>query len=283
VDVPSGDFERVRILGFGGSVFVLLLVCGVFLTAFVVYNLLALAGRRPRSPEQAARGDTVFLPLYVREYWDWVVSPAVRLLVSVRASPDAVSFASLAVSVPAAVAFAQGWFGLGGWLYILAGTFDMLDGKVARATGRGSLAGAFLDSTLDRYTEILVLAGLAWHFSGTPVLWAALAALAGSLMVSYARARGEGLGYSSREGGMQRAERIVYLGLGGVFGKVWDALADRSVGATVLISAALVLIAITSNVSAVQRIVDVYRVLRSREPAAHPGRPVRAVPSGSRL
>lgn len=257
--------EYPALVGPVASVVVLVAVSGVFLSLFLLYNVLALVGRRPRSAEQVARGGTVYLPVYVREFWDWVVGPVVRLLVRRGVNPDAITFTSVVLAAGAAVAFAFGHFGLGGWLYILGGTCDMLDGKVARATRRSSRAGAFIDSTLDRYTEIFVLVGLAWYFRGSPVLLAALLALGGSLMVSYARARGEGLGHSCREGGMQRAERVVYLGVGAVLGRVFEAWYPGSDASRLLVSAALVLIAVSSNVTAVQRMVLIVRALRRAE------------------
>lgn len=257
--------EGTTILGLGSSVFTLLLLCGIFGATFVAYGMLALVGKRPRSAEQAARGDTVFLPLFLREYWDWVTRPAVNFLVRIGATPDSITWASLFISMGAAAAFAFGRFGLAGWLYIFAGTGDMLDGKVARATGGGTKAGAFVDSTLDRYTEIFVLAGLAWYFRETAVLWAALFAMAGSLMVSYTRARGEGLGYSCREGGMQRAERIVYVGLAAVFGSTIDAFRMSQGTSQTFVAAALTLMAISANITAMQRFWAITRHLKQEE------------------
>jgi phosphatidylglycerophosphate synthase len=256
---PTSMVELLR--GAGASAVFLGLVTALFAATWVAYNVLALAGRRPRSAEQARRGETRFLPLYVREYWDWVISPVTRVLIALRVRPNHITALSLVVAAGAGVAFARGFHGLGGWLYILCGTLDIFDGKVARANGTETRAGAFIDSTLDRYTEILVLGGLAWHFTAGPLHWAAMAAMAGSLMVSYTRARGEALGYSSREGGMQRAERIVYIGLAGVFGKIASALVGNPAWADRLIGASLLLLAVSTNISAIQRFRDIVRAL----------------------
>ncbi len=267
--------ERVKILGLGASVFTLLCVCGLFAAALAVYVVLGFMGRRPRSAEMAARGETLFLPMYVREYWDWTISPVTHLLIRWRVDPNAITWASFFIAAGAGAALAYGYFGLGGWLYILAGTCDMFDGKVARATGSASKTGAFVDSTLDRYTEIFVMAGLAYHFKESKLLWAALAALAGSLMVSYTRARGEGLGFSCREGGMQRAERIVYLGLAGVFGKLAEALMPGRAWSVGLMAVAVVLLAVSTNVTAIQRFFTIQRALREQELAERGGAIVR--------
>lgn len=263
--------ERFTVFGLGASVFTLLLVSGSFALGFVWYCVLAATGRRPRSAEQEARGETVFLPLFVREYWDWTITPVTRFLIRRRASPNALTVLSLVLSAASAGAFLVGYYGLAGWLYLTAGTFDMFDGKVARALGIASKSGAFIDSTLDRYGEIVVLAALALRFEGTPVAWAALAALGGSLMVSYTRARGEGLGVSCREGGMQRAERIVYLGLAGIFGKVAEAAWPTAEWGAILTAVALTLLAVSANVAALQRFFFIVRELKGREEDARGG------------
>ncbi|MFM2153056.1 MAG: hypothetical protein RL199_1491 [Pseudomonadota bacterium] len=251
----------------GASAAVFLAVCAVFGTALLTFVGMSLAGRRPRSAEMAQRGETLLLPLFLRDYWDWVITPVTRRLVAWRVDPDAITWTSALVAAFAGGAYAAGWFGLGGWLYVLTGTLDMFDGKVARATGRVSRAGAFVDSTLDRYTELFVLGGLAWHFRESLIHWAAVAAMAGSLMVSYTRARGEGLGFSCREGGMQRAERIASLGLAGIFGKLTEAFFPASQASGRLVAGAVVLVAISSNVTSLQRFASIRRALRAQATA----------------
>ena len=90
--------------------------------------------------------------------------------------------------------FAVGNFGAGGWLYLLTGILDILDGRIARATGKVSASGAYFDSVMDRYAEIIVFAGFAYFYRDSWVLFLVLAASLGSIMVSYTRARGESLG-----------------------------------------------------------------------------------------
>ncbi len=267
--------ERVTIFGLGASVFTLLVVCGLFFSFFLAYVALAVAGKRPRSKEMAERGETVFLPLFFRDYWDWVISPVTRVLIRLRVNPNGITWTSFFIAAGAGAALAVGYFGLGGWLYILAGTCDIFDGRVARATDSASKTGAFVDSTLDRYTEIFVLAGLAFFFKDTLVLWAALAALAGSLMVSYTRARGEGLGYSYREGGMQRAERIFYIAIAGIFGKLAEALFPSRKWSVSFMAFAVLLLAVTSNITALQRFFAIRRALKDSEEDEHADNVVR--------
>ena len=110
-----------------------------------------------------------------------------------------------------------GQFSLGGWLYLCSGACDFLDGRLARITGKSSASGAALDSILDRYSEAAMLIGLAWYYRESWVLLPVLAFLAGSFLVPYVRARGEGLGLHLKVGLMQRPERVVVLGVAVVF------------------------------------------------------------------
>ena len=122
------------------------------------------------------------------------------------------------------MALGAGHFALGGWLYFLTGILDILDGRVARATGRVSAGGAYFDSVIDRYAELVVFGGLAYFYRASWSLFVVLAASLGSVMVSYARARGEALGVDVKVGTMQRPERVFYLGLAMVVAPIGEAL-----------------------------------------------------------
>src|SRR3972149_3600412 len=101
-----------------------------------------------------------------------------------------------------------------GWILVTSGTLDVVDGAIARKGGAASRRGAFIDSVVDRYGECAGFAGLALR--GDWAFWVVLATIFGSLMVSYTRARAEGLGVECRVGLMQRAERYVVLGGGSI-------------------------------------------------------------------
>ena len=138
------------------------------------------------------------------------LGPLVRLLARLRVHPNWVSLACFLLTL------------LAGWLYVsdlrwgaivflVSGALDSVDGQLARATGRESRFGAFLDSNLDRLGEMAVFGGIALHFrEWGPWPWIILLGLGGALMVSYARARAEGLGVSPR-GGMSRAVRYFWI------------------------------------------------------------------------
>lgn len=141
------------------------------------------------------------------------------LLDRYRITPDQLTVTGLLLSGVAGLIFI--WHpGLGAAMLLVGGLFDSLDGLVARARGSASKAGAFLDSVLDRYGELLVLTGV-WGYmyrTGQPPVLTTLAilfTLAGSLLVSYTRARGEGLGVTCTTGLLQRPERILLLALAG--------------------------------------------------------------------
>lgn len=145
------------------------------------------------------------------------LQPLVDQLVTRHITPGQVSWAGAGLSVLAALLIAAGWLRLGALLLLLGGLADLLDGMLARQTDQATPFGAFLDSTLDRLSEGAVLAGIAYQFAsqGRPLLVAvAVAALLGSLLVSYTRARAEALGVDCTVGLMSRPERLVVLLLG---------------------------------------------------------------------
>lgn len=154
------------------------------------------------------------------------------------------------------VALAFGNFALGGLLIIAAGIFDALDGSLARLTNRVSKFGAFLDSTMDRFAEGALYFGILYAFMQRGTNWVAYLVfftLLGSLMVSYARARAEGIGVEMKEGWMTRFERIALLVIG---------LLLTTVFGDTPILIVLGILAVFTNLTAVQRMWLVYRATR---------------------
>lgn len=150
-----------------------------------------------------------------------VLDPIVRGLVVVRITPTMLTTAGFLGNVLAAWLAAQGDLRLAGVAVLFFSALDMLDGALARATGRASRFGALYDSTLDRLSEAAVLGGLLWHAlqSGSDEqAMLAFVATVGSLMVSYVRARCEGLGLALRDGLFTRSERVVLVGIALIFG-----------------------------------------------------------------
>ena len=143
-----------------------------------------------------------------------VTKPAAKGLKATGMAPDHLTALGLILAVPAAWAVATGRLGLGLGLLIGSALPDLLDGALAKASGRASIRGAFFDSVADRVTDALILSALAWYLSDTHkghIFMLPVAVLGVSVLVSYERAKAESLGFSAKGGLMERAERIVVL------------------------------------------------------------------------
>lgn len=180
-----------------------------------------------------------------------VVEPIARFFGSLGVSPNAVSLFGCLLTVAVAGVLAAGYLQLAGVLLIFTLAFDAVDGTLARLTGQITRFGAFLDSTLDRWVEVALYGALVWFFLGTDndtgVLLAA-GAMAGSLLVSYTRARAEGVGLQCKEGILTRFERLVLLIAGLVFNQIiW----------------ALWVVAVLATATAIQRIWVTWKAAQS--------------------
>src|SRR3954466_10225961 len=145
------------------------------------------------------------------------VQPVAVALARAGIQANWLTYLGFLLNVVVAVLVTQGWIGIAGAAFLIVNALDFLDGAVARAAGTAGAFGAFLDSVLDRYSEAVVFVGLIVWYSradDTLAVIASALALAGSFMVSYCRARAEGLGLNCEVGLLQRTERIVVLGIG---------------------------------------------------------------------
>ena len=188
----------------------------------------------------------------VRAWYRATLAPIEDRLVVWGVHPDALTWTQLGASVLAGAAFATGAVFLGGWLTILAGTLDILDGGVARRRGVASARGALVDSVIDRYAEFVTFFGLGLLFRGGWMLAVVAVACFTSFMVSYVRARAEGLGLTLAQGRAQRPERYVLLGFGAWLSGLVTHLACAP-GAHAILAAALCLLAALSGWTALQR------------------------------
>jgi len=219
----------------------------------------------------------VFVSEKNKERYLRIVEPLGTLFARLGVHPNILSISGLILSIVAGVVYSTGNFLVGGCVAILAGTCDVLDGLLARKTGKASRFGAFFDSTLDRFGEVVMFAGLAWYFAGgdspLPMLspsgagegspWAVvfiILAIAGAFMVSYTRARAEGLGVECKVGMMQRPERFTLLILGSLLGGL-------PVMGRFIMELTLFLLALTANITAIYRMVHVRNQLRGEEGA----------------
>jgi phosphatidylglycerophosphate synthase len=234
----------------------LFVLAAYFVVALGLFGLRARWVGIPVDAEVASRPASKLLGRFLRHYIMWLLGPWERMLVRIGASPNALTFASFVVACGSALFFALGNFGAGGWLYLLTGILDILDGRIARATGRVSKGGAFFDSVMDRYAELVVFVGLAVFYRHSWALYVVMLASLGSIMVSYTRARGEALGVDVNIGTMQRPERLFYLGvISGLSPIVETLFGHGALPPFVPVVVALVLLGASANVTAVRRIV----------------------------
>ncbi len=183
-----------------------------------------------------------------------LVQPLAAGLARAGVRANWLTYAGFLLNVAVAAIVADGWLAIGGVLFLLVNALDFLDGAVARASGTAGAYGAFLDSVLDRYSEAVVFIGLMVWFMRTDdavAMVAAALAMAGSFMVSYCRARAEGLGLDCEVGLLQRPERIVILGVGMILHEY--ALVLVLIGLTVL-----------TNFTAAQRMRHVGKLFEER-------------------
>lgn len=182
-----------------------------------------------------------------------LMSRVASLFIKLKISPNAISVAALVAGMGAGLLFFLEKPLYAGLVIIICGVLDILDGKVAVGTGQTSLFGAIFDSMMDRYSEFCIYIGLAAYFRNHWALWVAILTFLGSAMVSYTRARAEGLGLECKIGIMQRAERMVFLSLGSIIGalaKIFDPVMIAVLG----------VIAIISNFTAFQRTFHVKKI-----------------------
>jgi CDP-diacylglycerol--glycerol-3-phosphate 3-phosphatidyltransferase len=187
-----------------------------------------------------------------------VTLPIVRLLARTPLTPDAVTWLGFVITLGAAALIVLEHLLAAGIVVIVAGAFDMLDGALARLTGRVSRFGAILDSTLDRLSEAALLLALLAVFThqgrNIPIVLVGFT-LVGSLMVSYLRARMEGLGLEGREGWFTRPERVIIIALGLILSRFFN---------YALLVGALGLVAVFSYITVGQRLYSAWRQTKHR-------------------
>ena len=215
-------------------------------------------------PLESTQRGTFVLGDFVRAWFLWFIGPAVRLALKAGLSPLFFNLAGAVLGALAGVAFAMGNPVLGGWLVFAGGSADVFDGRVARSLGIASPKGAFLDSSLDRFAEVGMFAGLAVFFHTRPLVSMMVAlALGGSLLVSYTRARGESQGITCKVGVMQRAERLLLVGFAGILDPSVALWTDQPPGT--LLTLAVAVIAIGTVATAIYRTIWIAKRLPSSE------------------
>lgn len=194
-----------------------------------------------------------------------IINPLIKGMIAVGITPNIVTFVGFVLNMVAAGMFVYAseaidpfcWIGWGGGVILFAGVFDMMDGRLARMGNMSSTFGALWDSTLDRYSELISLFGIAYFLLSQDWMWSGIvtfAAIVGSVMVSYVRARAEGLGIECKVGLMQRPERVVVTALGAIFCGVTENLW--------VLAVPMALIALLANITAFWRVAHCYKKLK---------------------
>lgn len=202
---------------------------------------------RIRGLDEAKSGQTLTLTDLLRKRFGGTLEPIARLVGRTGVSPNAVTLTGVVLNLGIAWILSQGYMRIGGILLPLVSLFDALDGTLARLTGKRSRFGAFLDSTMDRFSEAILYLGLLVFYTrlgaGREILLIYVT-IVGSLMVSYARARAEGLGLDCKVGLLTRVERTSVLTVALILDQV---------------PTALWVLAILTNFTAFQRMYHVWR------------------------
>ncbi|MBC7692675.1 MAG: CDP-alcohol phosphatidyltransferase family protein [Methylotenera sp.] len=257
----------------------LMVLAGVVAAAYAVRVKLKGRVRYDRVDRQ---GGSALLSKGLMEMAYWSMQPVARLLVFFHVTPNRISWASLVFGLLAGACLAYGHFGFGAGFAAVSGFLDSLDGMVARLTGVSSDAGEILDATVDRYVEFFFVGGLVIYYREIPVLQIlALLALIGSFMVSYSTAKAEALHIDPPKGSMRRPERAVYLTLGAALSPItiqmFETYRDFAVPVGHPMVMALGLVAVVANVSAVERLWAVAKIIRIREQDAAEAKRLEAI------
>lgn len=203
----------------------------------------------------------------------WIINPIVKGMIKIGITPNIITFVGLLGNIAAAALVVYGgvkhpgdlsYVGWSGGIILFAGLFDMMDGRVARMGNMSSTFGALFDSVLDRYSELITLFGFFYWLILSGYMWGSIltfVALIGSIMVSYVRARAEGLNIDCKVGLMQRPERVVVTSLAAIFSGV---LAGGSFDSTLILIYAMALIAVLANLTAFWRILHCFNQLKGK-------------------
>lgn len=241
-----------------------LLMFAVFSIGLVAFGVLTALGRQPKL--RGVKHNQFFGP-FMGRYLVWMMTPLEQLLAG-RVSANAITAFSLFLCAVTGFAVATGHLAAATWMYAVAGILDALDGRLARLTGEQTAQGALFDSVSDRWGELFVFTGFIWYLHDSPWMLAAIGAIGASQMVSYTRARAEGLGLDLKGGVMQRAERIVLVCVGSLIAGWYGADAATAHYALPIIGSVMAIVGVAATGTALSRWWLAYRELSRR--AAEP-------------
>jgi phosphatidylglycerophosphate synthase len=238
------------------SIIPLLVINGGFIAGYLIFLALG-KNTKTKGPQKKAHSGLIVSSL--QNYWFAITEPCVELLVKMGITPNFITLFALSVSLLSGILFSQGLWGAAGWVMIAGGVFDLFDGRVARATNNVTKGGAYLDSSLDRYSDGFILGGLAWAFRDHWLLFFVILCFIGFYTVSYAKARAEASGVKCDVGTFQRPERIFSLGLSAIFSPIVSYYLDLP--SPILIYMVIVVLGIGTMSTSVYRIVYTFKKL----------------------
>lgn len=246
---------------------------GLVVLVLVAYSFKVIFRGRSHFDRVNRQGGSVLLGKGLMEMAYWAMQPIGRFLVFLHVTPNQLSWCSLVFGGLSGTAIAYGNFGFGALFATYCAICDALDGMVARMTGVASDAGEVLDAAVDRYVEFFFLAGVCVYYRDVPLfLTISLFALAGSFMVSYSTAKAEALHIPPPPGIMRRHERAFYLTLGAALSPIGIPALDARFPLTMAVGWPLIIsvfiVAVLSNISAIERLWTIGRAMREREHAA---------------
>lgn len=218
-----------------------------------------------------------------------LINPLVKGLIKIGFTPNLVTVTGLILNIGVAVIFIKGaeqgnrgdlsYVGWAGALILFAGLFDMLDGQVARLGNMSSTFGALFDSVLDRYSELIMFLGICYYLVAHHYFFSSLAAfiaLIGSMMISYTRARSEGLGIQNKGGLMQRPERVILIAvsalvcgitghfIGGNYKYYMPGISFHAFETMTIFTLPISVMAVLTNITAIKRLLDAKKALEAK-------------------
>ena len=239
--------------------------------------------RRKVSKETMDRMHSSFLGVYFREFWAWFTNPVIKLFILLRMTPNMVTALSIVLSGIAGYFFAIGEIGWGGWGLIISGSMDTFDGRLARETNQETRSGAYFDACMDRYSDSFIFMGILLYFNSTAFKgslsperqWISLAMvlvcflmMLGTEVISYSKAKGEAMGFSTNRGLMQRPERVAFLSIFTALFPLFKVVLEQyGIHRDTELIAAVVLMMVLVQFSAISRIWNIFNSIKKTEPS----------------
>lgn len=233
------------------SVIPLIAINGGFILGYIIFLMLGKGSLRPKGTRE--KSDSRIIATSLQNYWFTITQPLVDLFIKLKVTPNMITVFGVFVSGVSGVFFAYKSWGAAGWIMIAGGVFDLFDGRVARSTNKVSKQGAYLDSVMDRYSDGLILGGLAIAFRDHWLLYAIILCFIGFYSVSYTKARAEASGIKCDVGLFQRPERIFSLGLSAIFSPIFSYY--MGVDVPFLLYAVLVVLGLGTVATSIYRII----------------------------